>query len=177
MAQAKKRILIVEPDDRIRSLLAKSLDGLNYDCIQQENATGAIGEISSRLDLAVVDIDQSENRNLVDMIKDGMGTPVIVMTSNPNVRDASGFVLEKRAVAYVSKPGLPSTFPIDDIIKLIEVQTKIRQREREGVKYEEPRELLVVDDNSLFIRFNFILSPITFLSVIPNAPPRTKSGA
>ena len=102
----KDRILVVEDEKSISSLIRAILTGNNYDVIQAANGTEAFSMISSHcpdlivLDLGLPDIDGME---IIRAIRSWTETPIVVVSARSYDRDKVE-ALDAGADDYLTKP-------------------------------------------------------------------------
>lgn len=102
----KDRILVVEDEKSISSLIRAILTGNNYDVIQASNGAEAFSMISSHcpdlivLDLGLPDIDGME---IIRAIRSWTETPIVVVSARSYDRDKVD-ALDAGADDYLTKP-------------------------------------------------------------------------
>jgi response regulator NasT len=101
-----RRVLIVDDDPHLCTILAETLRGANFEVTAAENIDEAIAAVAtSRPDLAVLDIKMqgASGLDLGAVLRDDFGVPFVflsLMDDEDTVRRAS----EMGAVAYLVKP-------------------------------------------------------------------------
>jgi two-component system, response regulator PdtaR len=104
--KAPRRILVVDDDRNLNTLLAETLRSANFEVTAAENIDEAIAAVAtSRPDLAVLDIKMqgASGLDLGAVLRDDFGVPFVflsLMDDEQTVRKAS----EMGAIAYLVKP-------------------------------------------------------------------------
>lgn len=109
MNSTTPRILIVDDDVDIRSLLAEYLDGQGYETVTAANGEGMQQELrNSRVDLIVLDINMpgEDGLTLCRNLRTHSSTPVIMLTARGEPVDRI-LGLEMGADDYLAKPFEP----------------------------------------------------------------------
>ena len=116
------RILIVDDEADIRKTVKFALSKAGYEVIEAENGEAAIEQIRSgdnpiKVDAIVCDIQMPKINGLEAIAffrQQFPSVPVIVLTGQPNVKDAST-LFKEGIVEYLTKPVQP-----DDLTKAVE---------------------------------------------------------
>lgn len=122
MDLGEPHILVVDDDERIRTLLARYLTGQNYRVTSAENAADAADKLTSiSFDLLIVDVmmpGQNGFDFVADLRKRGNAVPVILLTARGEAEDRIKG-LETGADDYLPKPFEPRelTLRINAILK------------------------------------------------------------
>lgn len=122
MDLGEPHILVVDDDERIRTLLARYLTGQNYRVTSAENAADAADKLTSiSFDLLIVDVmmpGQNGFDFVADLRKRGNAVPVILLTARGEAEDRIRG-LETGADDYLPKPFEPRelTLRINAILK------------------------------------------------------------
>lgn len=112
----KKRILIIDDDSEVRSLLRRTLSQAGLDVL-----TAATGDEGTRLcrqhrvDLVIVDMVMPEKDGLETLMEIRRGSPkarIIAISGAPrtNVMDPLSVALKLGAIASLAKPFTPNEF-------------------------------------------------------------------
>jgi len=122
MDLGEAHILVVDDDERIRTLLARYLTGQNYRVTSAEDAADAADKLASvSFDLLIVDV-MMPGQNGFDFVQDlrkrGNAVPVILLTARGEAEDRIKG-LETGADDYLPKPFEPRelTLRINAILK------------------------------------------------------------
>lgn len=106
MTQATK-VMVVDDDPIIRSLVTGILRNANYDvlaeCSNGEAALRQIPELKPRLVLLDINLPDTDGISLIDMIR-SLGDPIIVMMSGEATMDRVRGAMGKGAKGFVVKP-------------------------------------------------------------------------
>ncbi|MBN9542860.1 MAG: response regulator [Alphaproteobacteria bacterium] len=169
-----KNVLVVDDDNRIRSLLSKYLAENGYFVMSAENASTAIDLLnSSAIDIIVMDIMMPEESgiNLTARIRNnGKSIPIIMLSA---LSDADNRIngLEIGADDYLTKPFEPK-----ELLLRIEKLLKRHQTNKDIIKFGEysfhidSRKLLKNNDiipltsseiNLLILLSNYINQPVS----------------
>ncbi|MEE2908413.1 MAG: response regulator, partial [Planctomycetota bacterium] len=99
------RLLLVEPDELVRRMLAMSLHGLGHTVLTAEDLPTAQREIDEEpFDLVVLDADFGDALDLLDWLKDrDCPTPVIVTSAREKTHQIVR-AFERGAADYLTKP-------------------------------------------------------------------------
>ncbi|MAT82273.1 MAG: hypothetical protein CMJ29_11610 [Phycisphaerae bacterium] len=99
------RLLLVEPDELVRRMLAMSLHGLGHTVLTAEDLSTAQQEIQEdRFDLVVLDADFTDALNLLDWLKEqDCPTPVIVTSAREKTNQIVR-AFDRGAADYLTKP-------------------------------------------------------------------------
>lgn len=122
MDLGEPHILVVDDDERIRTLLARYLTGQNYRVTSAENAADAADKLTSiSFDLLIVDVmmpGQNGFDFVAELRKRGNAVPVILLTARGEAEDRIQG-LETGADDYLPKPFEPRelTLRINAILK------------------------------------------------------------
>ena len=106
MNEAKPRILIVDDDDEIRSILDEALSSL-YDCTTSNSATGALRTLGAEtFDLILTDINMPEMSGLEMMpyLMNLAPDSVVVMISGARMIESAIDAMRAGVFDYVTKP-------------------------------------------------------------------------
>jgi DNA-binding response OmpR family regulator len=119
----QRRILVLEDDEDIASVLARGLMGAGYAPLVAHDAAEAAALPLAGLDAAVVDVmlGDEDGRDVVRRLREaGMAAPIVLLSALSGVDDrAAG--LAAGADDYVAKP-----FDLADLIARIQVQERRR---------------------------------------------------
>lgn len=106
MIKNKYKILVVEDDTNIRNLVAAILESADYQVILAESCSVAKTVYSSYMpDLIILDLGlpDMDGMNLLDYVRKGFLTPVIVLSARSDEKDKVT-ALDRGANDYVTKP-------------------------------------------------------------------------
>jgi len=135
------KILIVEDDNNINGLIAKSLSKNNYFCIQAYSGTEAYHHVKNQsFDLLILDLmlPGMNGDELIKKIHDINVAPIIIVSAKDEL-DSKVDLLMLGADDYVTKP-----FEIDELMARVAVQLRKNNNSQQSVlKHRE----LVLDRN------------------------------
>lgn len=143
-----KKILIVEDDINIHTLIKELLQNKNYSLIDAYSGTEAIMILKQEnVDLILLDL-MLPGLNGEEIIKKINGIPVIVISAKINIEDKVN-VLLSGANDYITKP-----FNNDELMARIEVQLRENNKINKELKYKDiklsnDKHTLVILDNKV----------------------------
>lgn len=143
-----KKILIVEDDINIHTLIKELLQNKNYSLIDAYSGTEAIMILKQEnVDLILLDL-MLPGLNGEEIIKKINGIPVIVISAKINIEDKVN-VLLSGANDYITKP-----FNNDELIARIEVQLRENNKINKELKYKDiklsnDKHTLIILDNKV----------------------------
>jgi len=143
MLPTARRVLIVEDEEGIRTLLQAALAGTGYDALTASNADEAIGlSLREPLDAAIVDI-KMPGMNGMELSRALRAAdpdlPVILITAHANL-DSAREAIRLGAYDYIAKP-----FDLDDVILSTARAVERRVLLRENRAYQHDLEAKVED--------------------------------
>ena len=149
MENNKKHILIVDDDDRIRSLLKDFLTVNNYIVSTAENAAQAKNKLEYlKFDVIILDVMMpgQNGYDLTKEIKKDMKIPIILLTAKGEVENRIKG-LEIGADDYLSKPFEPKelVLRIQNIIKKTKKNDQKRVVEFKNIKIDLNKQLILKD--------------------------------
>lgn len=129
----KGRIFLLDDDELIASMLARSLKKEGYDVQMETSAEDVINKISSWYpDLVLLDIHLAEDRNgleiLEELKKEGVASQVVMLTADESAESAIT-AMKLGAADYLTKP-----FNMDEV-KIVIDNILEKERLREEVDY------------------------------------------
>ena len=150
MENNKKHILVVDDDDRIRSLLKDYLTDNNYVVSTAENAVQTKSKLKYlKFDIIILDVMMpgQDGYDLTKEIKKEMKVPIILLTAKGEVENRIKG-LELGADDYISKPFEPKELLLR-IKNIINKNTKIDLKSKHFIGAAE------VDLNKMTISLNY----------------------
>jgi CheY-like chemotaxis protein len=101
------RVLVVDDEAEVRSVLAEFVEALGHDVSEAENGPAALTQVArSQPDAICLDLwmDGMSGLEVLDRIaRDYPGLPVVIVTADP-LTDTMHDAFARGAFAYVSKP-------------------------------------------------------------------------
>jgi DNA-binding response OmpR family regulator len=113
-----KRVLIVEDEAVLRSVIARNLTAHGCDVIEAETAAQAIEHLADEPDLILLDINLPDRTGwdvLRHLKREGREVPTVIVSA---VRVSAERLAEFQPLAYLPKP-----FPIASLLAVVEGRT------------------------------------------------------
>jgi DNA-binding NtrC family response regulator len=156
------RILVVDDDDRIRSLLVDTLSALGYNSLGAKNGEEALSLLlTEKLDLVITDIRMPKvnGLTLLKNIKNQNPLMPVLIITGYNLAFAKERALESGADGFLAKP-----FRIGKIEELIQKALGIKTPVPDERPYRLKKILVVDDDDELR---NMLLEVLSSLDYFP----------
>ena len=134
----RKRILVVDDEERHRELLEAMLESLGYDSELASNGTEALAKLDSRIDLVLLDVlmpvmNGLETAKQIRASKEYCDLPIVMVTVLDSKKDRLRAV-ESGANDFISKPidKVELSVRIASLVKMKEAQDTIKRHGRES---------------------------------------------
>lgn len=135
MSATQNHILIVDDDDSVRKILARTLGKEGFICVEAENAAEAIKKLQANsIDLAILDIMMpgKSGRDLLQDINADFPDVAIIMSTAVTDINIVIECMREGALDYLTKP-----FDVGDIIKRVKWGLHKRHIEQEIKHYQQ----------------------------------------
>ena len=113
-----KRVLVVEDDHVLRSVIVRNLSARGLEVIEAESTAEAIRNLSQQPDLILLDINLPDRTGwdvLRHLRREGLEIATVIVSA---VRVSQERLAEFKPLAYLPKP-----FPIESLLALVEGRT------------------------------------------------------
>jgi DNA-binding response OmpR family regulator len=114
MESRYQKVLIVEDDATLRSLISRNLSARGHTVVEEETAAGALKALQAESpDLMLLDINLPDQSgwNVLRQV-DGLNIPTVIISA---VRVSQARLDEFRPLAYLPKP-----FPLEALLRIVE---------------------------------------------------------
>ncbi|PID28257.1 MAG: hypothetical protein CSB55_05515 [Candidatus Cloacimonadota bacterium] len=139
----KKKIIIIDDNDMVRSVIRSMLESLHYDCITAENGLTGLELIKKeKVDLAFIDLDMPvmDGFELLNILNKEYPTlPVLIVSGSSDIESAIR-AIKKGAWDFIVKP----VFNLDLVDANIKQAFEKSDLMKKNIRYEQELEEMVI---------------------------------